>query len=615
MTCHPKTLLFYPTSPSHILNLNLLAARLNGWRILCLISVFASDNSPGIIGATRRSGYDYVLFDKPDDLTNLLPEKVSVVMLGAVFEPYALELFLWAKLEGMPVVAVEEVAQLSLNDIELNNYDLPLDLLFVASKVERDLFRKAGYPEDMLTTSGLLSTESTKVSVCKEEVIKKLALDGNKKILLYTTSPIQNRYAIHNRDSRKFRKDVLRAMLSEVKGRWQLIVKLHPNENEEKERQFITNIIPDAIVLGSEWGFHDLLTIADVVMNRGNSQTVYDAIIKGCPAIVIACGIKTIFHEYGGAFVVDELSQLHGVMNKVWAAKTPSVECFVEANSYVPDGGVSSFVGQKIGQLSGKKITPTLEQWEWTAKTFLFFGMMNRLPRLFERLKEKSNLLRSIEHAVLSQEAGDREEAISHWKECSFLAPDWFYPHFELAYLFFGKNSWDECLHQVDCALKKHPPYHSYWHAIPMQIVKSSCFRAVGRHQAALEAFKPFEASGVLECMPELLIEKGRVLFEMGQGRRAMALLESAFEILRAQKPLWPEIDSQLFRQLGNLYADMADFDKQLGCIDLAYKMDKNIDIYSYLRAKARCHLKNKNYTSFFSCVLRYVCGKTKLLK
>jgi hypothetical protein len=104
--------------------------------------------------------------------------------------------------------------------------------------------------------------------------------------VVYTTSPLRSRAAIHNKDDWSFRQSVLQqlATASQRTGR-RTIIKIHPNEDLESEREHIQKIIPNAIVIGRETAIDELFSVTGVLVNRGNSQTCLDAVLRGIPTV------------------------------------------------------------------------------------------------------------------------------------------------------------------------------------------------------------------------------------------------------------------------------------------------------------------------------------------
>src|SRR6185503_7729319 len=150
---NPPLLLFYSTSPVHVRDMLLLARHLPQWRFVGVLYRPWAKLNPGIEAACRQHEFDYVALDHEAALDKELPP-ASALILGTSVDVFALELLAWAKHKALPVVAIQEVAQLALNQCDMNNYDAPFDRLFLASEDEKRRYLELGYPSDKLRVSG-----------------------------------------------------------------------------------------------------------------------------------------------------------------------------------------------------------------------------------------------------------------------------------------------------------------------------------------------------------------------------------------------------------------------------------------------------------------------------
>jgi len=539
------------------------------WEILCVVSENSVRFSPSITAALDRVGFERLFVDSGSSLAALLPNDCTVVMLGSAFEPFALELFAWAKVRGLPVVAIEEVAQLSLNNCELNNYDLPLDLLLVANATEYRLFRQSGWPEESLAVSGLLSWGKFGGQRNCHEIREQLGAASDKRLLVYTTSPLRSRLTIHNRDDRAFRESVLQALAQIVsKGVWEVVVKLHPNENLAEEQNRIWVISPDIKVCGQETDTLDLLAAADAVMNRGNSETILDAVLLGRPAVIIACGVRTMFHELSGVLLVERAADISTALEKIESGIL-SVPVDIKEVFDPPPQGVADFIADRIRGLAGVQCYLTAERFEWLVKSFLFLGMQDRLPALFHAHKLRTPLIDSIASAVNCHLAADFTAAARYWQVCSESAPDWFYPRYELAHASLALGAWNAALEHARAAIDLHPPFHFLWHEVPMEIVKTTSLRKMGQAADALAEACSFDAKGVSADMPELLLERAAICLDLGRPDDVRELVRQGLETLAAY-PLWPGTDSTFYHRAGLLLRDLGEISRAFACFDKA---------------------------------------------
>jgi hypothetical protein len=152
-------LLFYPTSPVHVRDMQKVLGKLSGWRCKAIVYQPLARVAPGIAAALSAQGIDSIEIDQETEFEKHLSSDTAVLALGAVFESFALDLLAWAKSRQIPVIGIQEVAQLALNQADINNYDAPFDRLFVASSDEFRRFLELGYPRRILRVSGLLANE------------------------------------------------------------------------------------------------------------------------------------------------------------------------------------------------------------------------------------------------------------------------------------------------------------------------------------------------------------------------------------------------------------------------------------------------------------------------
>lgn len=91
--------LFYPTSPVHVRDLRQVGDRLPRWLFLAVLNETLASIAPGIDALLAAAGINSVTADPGSaQLADLLPQDAAVLLLGAVFEPFALELMAWARI-------------------------------------------------------------------------------------------------------------------------------------------------------------------------------------------------------------------------------------------------------------------------------------------------------------------------------------------------------------------------------------------------------------------------------------------------------------------------------------------------------------------------------------
>jgi len=530
-----RILLFYPTSPVHVRDLRLVISKLPGWHFQTIVYEPLARVAPGIASAINLEDLPSITLNDDSVLEDHLPSKASVLILGAVFEPFALLLCYWAKQRNVPVVAIEEVAQLGLNQFDINNYDGPFDRLFIASPDERQRFLKLGYPADMLHVSGLLASDR----LCENRndtnyPLKHLGLDAARAPIVYTTSPLRSRLSLHNKDDLRFRQAVLREIgKASRKIGCQVVVKLHPNEDVELHRPYVVDIISDAVVLGRDVAMDELLVATGVLVNRGNSQTCLEAALRDVPTVVAACGLKTLFHEDGGAYVVDDISQLASAIEQTYRDGPANRADLKAKHLYLPIGGVAADIAKEITSLAASHRPPDERAWDWLIKSMLFVGRQDHALRICTHLAAPTPWQDTVGLALAAHAGGRQEAAISAWQKVIGLDPHWYYPHYELAHSYQGSGDYGRAINHAEQAMDLHPPFHTLWHEIPMRVVIMSSLRLSGRPQKAADIFDKLEKRGLAGIVPELLIEKSAQLTAAISGLvNARQCLDTAIALL-----------------------------------------------------------------------------------
>lgn len=603
-------LLFYPTSPVHVRDMQLLMEKLPGWRCSAVLYRPLEKVAPGIDAALHHYRIRTLDTDDHSLLDTTLPRHASVLVLGAVFEPFALELFAWAKLREIAVIAIQEVAQLALNQLDINNYDAPFDRLFVASPEEQRRFIRLGYPPDMLRVSGLLAYDRfSAIDLTRHhQVINSLGIAAGKKPVVYTTSPLRSRLALHNKDDLTFRKEIL-AQLSKVSRNTNrpVIIKFHPNENIESYRQIIQDVIPNAILLGRELSTDELLPITGVLVNRGNSQTCLDAVLRGIPTVVIACGLKTLFHDDGGAYIIESLGGLANTIETALNLGKPDNTRVRSNHFYLPARGVANYIAGEIVQLSDEPAPVKESTWNWLIKSRLFIGRHDRGLAFCEKLPSRTSWQELVYLALKAHSRQEVSDTIPLWLECAALDPKWYFPHYELAHAYQATGQFDDAIAHARKAIELHPPFHSLWHEIPMRVVMMASLRGKGDLAGAMAELKALEIRGLVEIVPELLIEAAaQYCSSSGRLEAAERFLEKAVEQLQ----LYPVaelgdryIGDRAALQYGDLavkYAETGDSPRSAACLARAIDLARP-DTAHWLRyQQSRMALKRRNLRQTF---------------
>jgi tetratricopeptide (TPR) repeat protein len=582
-------LLFYPTSPVHVRDMQKVLGKLSGWRCKAIVYQPLARVAPGIAAALSAQGIGSIEIDQETEFEKHLSSDTAVLALGAVFESFALDLLAWAKSRQIPVIGIQEVAQLALNQADINNYDAPFDRLFVASSDEFRRFLELGYPRQILRVSGLLANErfDANQNNASNGVLLKIGITSDQKAIVYTTSPLRGRFSLHNKDDLCFREGVLTqiAAASLRIGR-KTVIKLHPNEDVEACQERIRKVIPDAMVFGREITMDELFAVTGVLVNRGNSQTCLEAVLRGIPTVVPACGLKTIFHEDGGAYVVDELIGLSDAIERA-ANEGPLDNSRIKAKHFfLPPEGVAGFIANEISILVSNPRPTTENPWEWLIKSMLFVGRHDRALALCKTLQPRSRWQALVHDALQAHSEALIEESIACWLNCAQLDPQWYFPQYELAHGFQATRQFDKAIEHARKAIELHPPFHSLWHEIPMRVVTMSSHRQLDDISTAESELKLMEDRGLVGFVPELLIEKAAQLsVTPDRLDEASQCLDNANKQI-VDYPVNKTTDAHLLERAAFQYLDVAKLNAATGnrarslvCLERIAKMASRIRV------------------------------------
>jgi hypothetical protein len=281
----PKPLiLFHTVGTVHIRNLKILQSHLPEFDP---VAVFQATRPWFSTKAARDSlGVPYRCVDgHPDE--NLWKGDIKAVILSiATIDAFIIGLVEAAQAKRIPVIAIEEVHQLAVNDGRINNYILPVESLLVASPHERRGFIRLGHPAECVHATGwpFFAPEITDESPLREVKHATLILSCLKEI-----DPASI-------ETREVREKLFSAARHVCDYGYRLRIKAHPNESEESIREWTARLSPDAQILSPHEEIGDVLRSTDLIIIRGNTQVAIETLLHRVPIAVVPCGVRTIFH-------------------------------------------------------------------------------------------------------------------------------------------------------------------------------------------------------------------------------------------------------------------------------------------------------------------------------
>lgn len=231
----------------------------------------------------------------------------AVVVFTAQQRIPACHLIQEAAFRSIPVIAVEEVYQMMFEQGYVNEYFVPVDKFLVASDFERTKFLESGIDEKALEVTGYLFGKKNGFKV--EEVEKKriresLKIKDSSKVALLSLACLTKIF-----ETEKVRRTILDTVTKGLDERYKLIIKPHPAE-EVKNIDMIKRLAPEAIIADKNLSIKELLSISDVLFNRGNSNVVAEAISMDKPVILVPAGRETLFHGFMDKVIVKDSSEV-----------------------------------------------------------------------------------------------------------------------------------------------------------------------------------------------------------------------------------------------------------------------------------------------------------------
>jgi len=359
------TILFNPVSVVHYRNVSRFAGCLPGWSVKKIVN----PDMPWF-SRTRIDGND-LRFDR-----GLLPRRAldgvnAVVVFSAQPRPAPASLITEAAIKGIPVIAVEEVLQMMLEQGYVNEYFLPVDRLYAGSAYEKKGFTDFGIPAEAVDAAGNIfgHVEPGEVPASKKDEIRAgLGIGPGRKVAVLSLA-----YQTPSGETLKIRKRLIETVSRGLPADYVLVVKPHPAEQDGAVGDFIKGCAPSAVPADRFTPIGEVLAIADVLFNRGNSQVIIDAFNRKVPVIAVPAGRKTCFDGVLDAVVADDEEgikkaleligregfELYGKVMSLYAGPSPD-EALRKVSAGIEEAARSRFIFERSQRLSDLAV-----YWAW----------------------------------------------------------------------------------------------------------------------------------------------------------------------------------------------------------------------------------------------------------
>ena len=284
-------ILFYAVGLVHARNMKTLQQALPDYRLraLCRTSKPWFDSKEKLVALDVDS---LPVSDDPIDPEVLKDNVRGVILSIALPDPWVIDLMEKANEMGVPVMAIEEVHQLAMTDGAVNNYLLPVDALLVASRFECEGFVAAGHPDDRVFATGWPFLTAPKNST--ENVRSLLGIPMNRKVAVLVLS-CSRELDGGSLETPEVRRRMMIAVAQGIDDSYCVVVKGHPNEPRSSVQKYVDELLPCAIVTDQDLPITDLLGASDLLISRGNSQVVVEALLADVPVCILPFGIRTVF--------------------------------------------------------------------------------------------------------------------------------------------------------------------------------------------------------------------------------------------------------------------------------------------------------------------------------
>lgn len=388
------TILFNPVSVVHHRNVVLFRDKMEGWRIRKIIN----PRMPWFYG--RAPAPDEIFFSASGRLPKGTFDDVkAVVIFSAQPRIPSCLLIGEAASRGIPVIAVEEVLQMMIEQGYVNEYFLPVDRLFAGAEIERKGFIDFGIPAEAVEAAGCVFgyiKPETFDGSRKRGIIKKLGLNGTKKIAVLSLA-----YQTPSGETLAVRRKLIETVSRGLPPEYELLIKPHPAEQDTEIEKFVYKYAPEAKVADKFIPIGDILGVADILFNRGNSQVIIDAFNRGIPVAVVPEGRKTFFDGVLDEVIIKDEKDVKRVLDLISSRGFSIYKNVIGLYSQIsPEEALKKVSSEIIGYAaSGKLFEPEQRQadlsvyWAWMG----YAGQSRRLLSSVEG-KIDSELYSSLEN-------------------------------------------------------------------------------------------------------------------------------------------------------------------------------------------------------------------------
>ena len=469
-----KTILFNPVGTVHDRNIEKFENVLSEWNIRRLYN----PNLPWA-SSFRKDRADTHFFTGGRVPDSAFKDVKAVVCFSAQpripFSVLAEE----ALLRSIPVIAIEEVYQMALQQGHVNEYFLPVDHLFVGSDYEKDAFLEIGVPEGVVEVTGcpfrIEKEKGTSDIEEKRNIKRMLGCDPEKPLAVVCLTLLTP-----DGETREVRQRILGMVSKEMPESYELIVKAHPAEDKKNLEAFVKESAPRAKVVDSHMPIEKILKATDILFNRSNSQVVIDAIDKQVPVIALPLGKRSLFHGLIEEVIADKPGDIKNILELIKARGmglyNPIFEKYLSITPEEALGRAASRIAEIAESKDLYKPEVRLLEfglfWAWMGYPSQSFRVFDTLERFFQTTSEHVDAARQLLSCKATHEDID---SLKEWASHGYR--EWIIKSLWIRSLYLNRSKMDDFDVQW---LADFPPRMNRYHFLSFTRMLGWCYKRSG---------------------------------------------------------------------------------------------------------------------------------------
>ncbi len=415
-----QVVLFYPTGIVHMRNLDLLKGHMPQYRFKVIVEPWMKEKAVDVFEQIPARDRLEVTGGR---LSKDYLDGVDILFLSMAYpNPFRLCIVHQAAEKGIPVVSIEEVNQLALNDGIINHYFLPLDILGVPSQTEKDRFLELGLPGEGLRITGWPFFDQGSAGRASQDPNLRTQCDNPeaKRCCLLVLGSLKEKDMV-SLESREVRREILHTVTEGLPGSYRLLIKPHPIETEEEIAE-IKKLAPNAAILKPNEPIETVLNHVHTVVNRGNSQVILLAMRHNKPLALVPVGLKTIFHGTTFDVVSPTTSEFSRILWAYSRGRIMDYSGLIKQHFPLSPEDSAREVKKLFREALNKKTTLTPAKLAYIAVLYAFLGKKSKALKAAGELPEKETaerLKKLINRKIAPPEFKRLLEAlpgkIAHW--------------------------------------------------------------------------------------------------------------------------------------------------------------------------------------------------------